>query len=93
MSHQQITVSGGVVIQIIARNIPRRIIYRSEQLVLKIVDKQRLNGMRAKVIQRKKRWLSYRVNHNYRLLVRRSCCHSGPYYCVSHDEFEFWAKQ
>ncbi|BAC94957.1 hypothetical protein [Vibrio vulnificus YJ016] len=49
--------------------------------------------MRAKVIQRKKRWLSYRVNRNYRLLVRRSCCHSGPYYCVSHDEFEFWAKQ
>lgn len=77
MSHQQITVSGGVVIQIIARNIPRRIIYRSEQLVLKIVDKQRLNGMRAKVIQRKKRWLSYRVNRNYRLLVRRSCCHQG----------------
>ncbi|ENM5918041.1 hypothetical protein CW613_002144 [Vibrio mimicus] len=92
MNRQRVVVSGGVVIEIIVRNTPSRIIHRAEQLVLNIMAKQTLNGMHPKVIQSNKSWLSYRVNHKYRLLVQRSFSNIGPFYCLSHTEFDHWVN-
>ncbi|WP_422938777.1 hypothetical protein [Vibrio splendidus] len=90
MNHRQITAKEGVTIKIITQKAPHQIINRAELLIRKILANDILRGMRPKVIQRGKKWLSYRVNRKYRLLVLRTGCNIGPYYCLSHTQFEHW---
>lgn len=92
MIHQKVRVKEGVEIEIIMPKVPYRIINRAEQLITKILFNDILTGMRPKVIQRNKNWLSYRINRKYRLLVMRTCSHTGPYYCMSHNEFDHWVN-
>ncbi|MUK45122.1 hypothetical protein GNP79_08160 [Aliivibrio fischeri] len=92
MNQQQITVESGVKIKIITPKAPPLIINRAKKLISKIFVQDILRGMRPKVIQRNKKWLSYRVNRKYRLLVLRTRCNTGPYYCLSHTEFDHWVN-
>ena len=92
MNHQQVTGRDGVKIKIIIPKAPPQIINRAKWLISKILAKDILRGMRPKVIQRNKKWFSYRVNRKYRLLVLRTCGNTGPYYCLSHTEYEHWVN-
>ncbi|WP_193252104.1 hypothetical protein [Vibrio navarrensis] len=92
MKIQNITNKQGVTMTLIITKAPSCIVNKAQRLILRLREHDIVGGMRPKVIQRDRRWLSYRINLNYRLLVRRSCCHCGPYYCVSHAEFDHWAK-
>ncbi|WP_427916241.1 hypothetical protein [Shewanella algae] len=68
-------------------------IHRAERLIVRIMAKDVVRGMRPKVLKGNKRWLSYRVNRKYRLLVRRECNNTGPFYCLSHNDFDHWVNR
>ncbi|WP_434086640.1 ParE family toxin-like protein [Shewanella aegiceratis] len=93
MSHQRIVTLGDLDVQLVISKASCKITKRAERLVARVMANQVVRGMRPKVLQRKKHWLSYRVNRQYRILVQRSCCQTGPYYCLSHAEFDLWVNK
>lgn len=93
MNRQQITTRHGLNIEIMTAKAPVRVVNKAKRLIVKLVENEITRGMRPKILKRKRRWFSYRVNNNYRILVQRTRCKSGPYYCFSHAEFDHWISQ
>lgn len=71
MSHQYLVTLGSLQVWLISPGTSRVMIHRAERLIVRIMAKDVVRGMRPKVLKGNKRWLSYRVNRKYRLLVRR----------------------
>ncbi|MGR5243374.1 hypothetical protein ACP3VU_01085 [Vibrio sp. PNB23_22_6] len=92
MISKYVNVNGGSKIKIIASKASPAVMDMAKSLVTRIYADQIRRGARPKVIQRNKRWLSYRINRRYRLLVKRRCSTVGPYYCMSHNEFDNWVN-
>ena len=93
MNCQKIATRNGVNIEVMIAKAPVRIVNKAKGLIVKLVEKDMTRGMRPKILKRKRKWLSYRVNHKYRILVLRNRCSAGPYYCFSHAEFDHWISQ
>ncbi len=51
------------------------------------------SGARLKHLKRNKAWLSIRLNRSYRLLVARRKLFIGPYFCLTHDQFDKWVNR
>ncbi len=92
MNAKYVSVNGGSKIEIVASKVSPAIMDKAKTLVTKIFSDEVRRGARPKVIRRNKRWLSYRINRRYRLLVKRRCSTVGPYYCMSHNEFDKWVN-
>lgn len=92
MVSKHVNVQDGIKIKIIASKASPAIMELARSLVAKICADEIRRGTRPEVIQRNKRWLSYRINRRYRLLVKRRSATVGPYYCMSHNEFDKWVN-
>ncbi|CAM4120587.1 ParE family toxin-like protein [Vibrio neonatus] len=90
MNRQKIIVVDGVTIQVSTPKGQPRVVTMAKSMVSRIRTNDIQRGMRPKVLQKNKNWLSYRINRKYRLLVERTCRNTGPYYCMSRTEFDYW---
>ncbi|MCG9781342.1 hypothetical protein L1D52_03170 [Vibrio brasiliensis] len=93
MNRQQTIVKNEMRIKILIAKAPNRVVIKAKQMIIKLINNEVARGMRPKVLKRNKNWLSYRVNRKYRVLVLRSNGISGPYYCLSHAEFDHWVNK
>ncbi|GAD88330.1 hypothetical protein VHA01S_004_01030 [Vibrio halioticoli NBRC 102217] len=90
MNRQKIITVDGVKIQVRTPKGHPRVVAVAKGMISKIRANDIHRGMRAKVLQKNKNWLSYRINRKYRLLVERTRRNTGPYYCMSRPEFDYW---
>lgn len=90
MISKYVNVNGDVEIELVASKASPVTMEMAKLLIMKIFKGEVRQGTRTKVLQRNKRWLSYRINRRYRLLVKRKYSMVGPYYCMSHNEFDKW---
>lgn len=88
-----VKVNGGSEVKVVASKASPATMEMARSLIMTICQGQVRQGTRVKVLQRNKKWLSYRINRRYRLLVKRKCSMIGPYYCMSHNEFDKWVNQ
>lgn len=88
-----VKVKDGSEIEVVASKASPAIMEMAKSLIISISQGQVRQGSRVKVLQRKKKWLSYRINRRYRLLVKRQCLMIGPYYCMSHNKFDKWVNK
>lgn len=93
MISKYVNVNGGSEVEVIASKASPATMEMAKSLIMTICQGQVPPGTRAKVLQRNKKWFSYRINRRYRLLVKRQCSMVGPYYCMSHNEFDKWVNQ
>ncbi|WP_040890022.1 ParE family toxin-like protein [Vibrio ezurae] len=90
MNRQKIIAVDGVKIPVIAPKGQPRVVAMTKRMISKIRSNDIQRGMRPKVLKKNKNWLSYRINRKYRLLVERTRRNTGPYYCISRTEFDYW---
>ncbi|WP_429744226.1 ParE family toxin-like protein [Vibrio clamense] len=92
MKRHKVIVQDKVSVELVITKAPINIISKIKGLLVRLVNNDIVNGMRPKVIKRDRRWLSYRVNRKYRIVVLRKSCRVGPYYCFNHAEFDRWVN-
>lgn len=90
MNSKYVYVNGDSEVEVVASKASPATMDMAKILIMKICTGEVRRGTRPKVLQRNKKWLSYRINRRYRLLVKRKCTMVGPYYCMSHNEFDKW---
>lgn len=93
MVKQEVKLDRATIMIIVKSNSSPRVIDLAKRLVESIFNGSLLSGARPKLLQRNKSWLSYRINRRYRLLVERTQARTGPYFCMSHNEFDNWIKR
>lgn len=92
MERHKVIVQDKVSVELVTTRAPINIISKVKGLIVMLVNNDIVNGMRPKVLKRDRRWLSYRVNRKYRIVVLRKSYRIGPYYCFSHAEFDHWVN-
>ncbi|WP_429768003.1 hypothetical protein [Vibrio kagoshimensis] len=90
MERYKVIVQDKVIVELIVTKAPIKIISKVKNLIVRVVKNDIVNGMYPKVLKRDRRWMSYRVNRKYRIVVLRKSCRVGPYYCFNHTEFDHW---
>lgn len=76
-----------------SHHVPESMLIKARTMIGHIHSGSIKSGARPKQLKRNKSWLSIRLNRSYRLLVTRRSLFVGPYFCLTHNQFDKWVNR